>query len=87
MESWDPYEYMRFSDERTRLSVDLASRIGVESPARVIDLGCGPCNSTRVLRARWPEAHVVGLDSSSEMIDAARSDEPNEEWLLGWIRD
>jgi trans-aconitate 2-methyltransferase len=87
MESWDPDEYMRFSDERTRPSVDLASRIDVESPARVIDLGCGPGNSTRVLRARWPEAHVVGLDSSSEMIDAARSDEPNEEWLLSGIGD
>lgn len=79
--------YMRFGDERTQPSVDLASRIAVERPETVIDLGCGPGNSTRVLRRRWPEAHVVGLDSSSEMIDAAREDEPDEEWILSRIED
>ncbi len=31
----------------------------------MIDLGCGPGNSTMVLRDRWPEAGVIGLDSSS----------------------
>jgi trans-aconitate 2-methyltransferase len=85
--SWSPDEYMRFGDERTRPSVDLASRIAVERPATVIDLGCGPGNSTRVLRQRWPEAHVVGLDSSPEMIDAARADEPLEEWVVSGIED
>ena len=87
MESWSPSEYMRFGDERTRPSVDLASRIAVERPGSVIDLGCGPGNSTRVLRQRWPEAQVIGLDSSSEMIDAAREDEPLEEWILSGIEE
>lgn len=87
VESWSPSDYMRFGDERTRPSIDLASRIAVERPASVIDLGCGPGNSTRVLRQRWPEAHVVGLDSSSEMIDAARREEPLEEWLVSGIED
>lgn len=87
MDSWSPSEYMRFGDERTRPSVDLASRIAVERPATVIDLGCGPGNSTRVLRQRWPEAHVVGLDSSAEMIDAAHRDEPCGEWILARIED
>lgn len=87
MASWDPGEYMRFEDERTRPSVDLAARVAVESPARVIDLGCGPGNSTRVLRARWPEARVVGLDSSAEMIESARSEHPGGEWVLASIED
>jgi len=91
MSSWNPSEYMRFGDERTRPSVDLAARIAVEAPARVIDLGCGPGNSTRVLSARWPQAHVIGLDSSSDMIDAARADEPDCEWvhagIEGWSAD
>jgi trans-aconitate 2-methyltransferase len=91
MTSWDPGEYMRFSDERTRPSVDLVSRVAVDSPARVIDLGCGPGNSTRVLRERWPDARVVGLDSSVDMIDSARSDQPDGEWVLagieGWHAD
>ncbi len=72
MQSWDPDKYMRFSDERTRPSVDLVTRIAVDRPATVIDLGCGPGNSTRVLRRRWPEARTIGLDSSPEMIAAAR---------------
>jgi trans-aconitate 2-methyltransferase len=78
---------MRFGDERTRPSVDLASRIAVERPSSVIDLGCGPGNSTRVLRQRWPEAHVIGLDSSPQMIDAAREQEPLEEWVVSSIQD
>lgn len=87
MEPWNPNEYMRFGDERTRPSVDLTSRIAVDSPAKVIDLGCGPGNSTRVLRRRWPGAQVVGLDSSPQMIDSARAKEPNEEWLVSTIED
>ena len=85
--AWDPGEYMRFGDERTRPSVDLVSRIAVDSPDRVIDLGCGPGNSTRVLRERWPDARIVGLDSSADMIDTARSEQPDGEWLLAGIED
>ena len=85
--TWDPGEYMRFGDERTRPSVDLAARIAVESPARVIDLGCGPGNSTRVLKSRWREALVIGLDSSPDMVEAARADQPEGEWVLSGIED
>lgn len=89
MTRWNPSEYLRFGDERTRPAVDLAARVAVDSPARVIDLGCGPGNSTRVLRVRWPQAHVVGLDSSRDMIETALADEPGEEWVCagieGWI--
>jgi trans-aconitate 2-methyltransferase len=87
MESWDPQQYLRFGEERTRPAVDLVSRIAVERPSTVIDLGCGPGNSTRVLRSRWPEALVVGLDSSVEMIDAARSKEPDASWIVSDIED
>lgn len=85
MGDWDPSHYLRFGDERTRPSLDLAARVFVDAPERVIDLGCGPGNSTQVLAARWPEAHVVGLDSSPNMIDLARADYPGHEWLLGRI--
>jgi trans-aconitate 2-methyltransferase len=63
------------------------ARIAIDSPARVIDLGCGPGNSTRVLKARWPQAHVIGLDSSSDMIDAARTDGLDVEWVVADIED
>ena len=82
--TWNPDAYLRFGDERTRPSLDLASRIDVE-PATVIDLGCGPGNSTQVLAARWPAARVVGLDNSAEMIASARDAYPDREWELGSI--
>jgi trans-aconitate 2-methyltransferase len=81
--AWDASDYLRFGDERTRPSVDLVARIDVSSPARIIDLGCGPGNSTRVLHERWPEARITGLDSSPEMIEAARESGSRTEWVLG----
>ena len=87
MEAWDPHQYLRFADERTRPSVDLVSRIAIERPSTVADLGCGPGNSTRVLRSRWPRARVTGLDNSAEMIDAARAQEPDASWIVSGIED
>jgi trans-aconitate 2-methyltransferase len=83
MPSWEAQLYLRFADERTQPARDLTYRIVVPNARRIVDLGCGPGNSTAVLRARWPEAQVVGLDSSQAMIDAARAEYPTGEWLLG----
>ena len=69
--AWNPATYMRYGDERTRPAVDLLARVTSAHPARVVDLGCGPGNSTALLVARWPDAEVVGLDSSAEMIATA----------------
>ncbi len=85
MRDWDPASYLAFADYRTRPSLDLVSHVHVVGPRRVVDLGCGPGNSTQVLRSRWPEAHVVGLDSSAGMIAAAREAYPEQEWILGDI--
>ena len=82
---WDAGLYLKFSSERTRPSVDLTARIAVPDPRRIIDLGCGPGNSTAVLRQRWPKARITGLDSSSEMIAAASRSYPDQEWLIGDI--
>lgn len=68
---WDPDRYLTYADERGRPFVDLISRIDAVGPTSVVDLGCGPGNLTRLLVDRWPEARVVGLDSSAEMIARA----------------
>jgi len=65
---WDPAQYAKFSGERGRPFVDLLARVGATSPRRIVDLGCGPGNLTSLLKARWPEAVVEGIDSSPEMI-------------------
>jgi trans-aconitate 2-methyltransferase len=69
---WDPVKYNAFGDERSRPFVDLIARIDASAPRHVVDLGCGPGTLTAMLAARWPRAKVEGIDSSPEMIDAAR---------------
>ncbi len=71
--SWDPERYLTYADERGRPFVELLARVGAIHPATVVDLGCGPGNLTTLLAERWPEAEVLGLDSSPEMIDRARA--------------
>ncbi|HXS95352.1 MAG TPA: methyltransferase domain-containing protein [Candidatus Limnocylindrales bacterium] len=83
--AWNAAQYLKFGQERTRPSRDLATRVGLADPRRVIDLGCGPGNSTAVLRERWPHAAIRGLDSSPEMIAAARAGQPECEWEIGDI--
>src|SRR5262245_37871019 len=83
MTAWNPNHYLQFADERTRPAYDLAARIPVANPKRVVDLGCGPGNSTAVLRQRWPDAVVIGVDSSAEMLAAARTAHPAGTWVLG----
>jgi trans-aconitate 2-methyltransferase len=70
--SWDPALYLRFDDHRSRPFHDLLARVGASAPRVVVDLGCGPGHLTAVLAARWADARVVGLDSSAEMVAAAR---------------
>ena len=85
MPTWDPGLYLKFGAERTRPSLDLCARVPIE-PRRILDLGCGPGNSTAVLRQRWPGAELAGLDSSPEMIARARAGHPGGEWILADAR-
>lgn len=69
--SWNPSQYLKFAGERARPFDDLVARIPTMDPRDVVDLGCGPGNVTRTLLDRWPSARVHGIDSSTEMINAA----------------
>jgi trans-aconitate 2-methyltransferase len=69
---WDAGQYLRFGGERARPFFDLIAQVGATSPGYVADLGCGPGNLTAALAQRWPGATVTGVDSSPEMIAAAR---------------
>ena len=85
MASWSPSQYLKFSEERTRPCRDLAARVKLTAPRRIIDLGCGPGNSTEVLAERWPAAELTGLDSSADMIAQARSAHPQWTWIMADI--
>jgi trans-aconitate 2-methyltransferase len=81
---WDPAQYLRFGDERSRPFFDLVARIPAVEPALVVDLGCGPGQLTATLADRWPEARVVGVDSSPEMIAEANAHASGQlEFTLG----
>jgi trans-aconitate 2-methyltransferase len=85
MHGWDAKQYLRFADERTQPALDLLARIDLAAPRHIVDLGCGPGNSTGLLRDRWPEAAITGLDSSADMLAAARRDHPGIEFVTGDI--
>src|ERR1700733_7455391 len=76
MAGWNPAQYGAFLDWRTRPSLDLAQRVNLAAPRQIVDLGCGPGNSTAVCAERWPAASILGLDGSPEMISSARAAQP-----------
>jgi len=53
----------------------------------MVDMGCGPGNSTEKLAGRFPEAEVWGVDNSPEMIERARRDYTKLRFELGDARD
>ncbi|WP_026552267.1 trans-aconitate 2-methyltransferase [Arthrobacter sp. H20] len=80
---WDPTQYSLFSDYRGRPFLDLIARIDHPAPRVVVDLGCGPGDLTRLLAHRWPDAQVLGIDSSAEMVQRANDTQegPSNLWF------
>ncbi|MEP7297157.1 MAG: trans-aconitate 2-methyltransferase [Burkholderiales bacterium] len=72
MSDWNPELYRKYEDERTRPARDLLARVALEDPKRIVDLGCGPGNSTELLVERFPNAQVIGTDNSEAMLAGAR---------------
>jgi len=56
-------------------------RIDKACPKLVFDLGCGAGNVTKLLRARWPDAKVTGVDSSKAMLANAKATGLKVDWV------
>ena len=83
-ESWNPGQYLKFADHRLRPALDLMGRIPLEDPRVIYDLGCGSGNVTRLLADRWPDADVVGMDNSPEMLERAAADSDGSAGRVRW---
>ena len=66
----------------------MLSRIPLEMASLVYDLGCGPGNSAELLLRRFPDARIVGLDTSDAMLAHARVRAPQAKFvkqdIAGW---
>lgn len=73
MPHWKPERYLQFASERAVPCRDLISRLPKSQPASIVDIGCGPGNSTAALQARFPTAAILGIDPSPHMLQAAQA--------------
>jgi trans-aconitate 2-methyltransferase len=78
---WNPQQYLKFSGHRLRPAVDLLMRVPDISVRRAADLGAGAGNVTRLIKDRWPDATIVGVEGSAEMVAAGQKAAPEVEWL------
>jgi trans-aconitate 2-methyltransferase len=78
---WNPQQYLKFSGHRLRPAVDLLMRIPDFSVHSIADLGAGAGNVTKLIKERWPDAAVVGVEGSAEMVAAGKKAAPEVEWL------
>lgn len=87
MPKWDSAQYSKFINERTQPAFDLASKINVVNPKSIIDVGCGPGNSTRVIKRFWPNAKISGFDSSAEMLKQAKELSLEVDWFQSTVEE
>lgn len=72
-QSWNPESYLRYAAYRAQPADDLLPRLKIEAAGPIFDLGCGPGTLTRRLKDQWPDRPVIGIDSSADMLGAARA--------------
>jgi trans-aconitate 2-methyltransferase len=84
---WNPSLYMKFVDERTRAARDLLARVPLSAASLIYDLGCGPGNSSELLLRRFPEADLIGVDTSEAMLAHARMRAPKARFVRQDIAD
>jgi trans-aconitate 2-methyltransferase len=68
---WDGRSYDRISGPMEALGRDVLARLPLRGDEVVIDAGCGSGRITEALIERVPDGHVIAVDASQSMVDAA----------------
>ena len=84
-DTWSAAQYAKFEKERNRPIKDLLAQLNTESVKNVMDIGCGPGNSTQLLQEHFSKAAIAGMDSSADMIAAAKLRLPDAKFEIADI--
>jgi trans-aconitate 2-methyltransferase len=68
---WNPDQYGKFRDERSAPFHDLLALVRRAGGPRVVDLGCGTGELTRVAHEALSARETMGIDSSAAMLTRA----------------
>ncbi|HXM58750.1 MAG TPA: class I SAM-dependent methyltransferase [Candidatus Dormibacteraeota bacterium] len=82
------YRWFTAQDAWQASCAALASRLPPGERPRVVDLGCGPGNSTAGLAAERSDARLIGLDVARRMLAYARRDASRSPWgsRVSWVQ-
>ena len=86
MAEWSSKQYLKFANERNQPSLDLISRL-TGNYNKILDLGCGPGNSTNNLKNHFQSAEIIGFDGDENMLSKAEKDYPNMKFIKGFAPD
>lgn len=86
--AWDGAAYAANTGHHREHDAWFLTTFPVRPTDRILDLGCGSGDFTRVVADLVPEGEVVGLDAQPSMLDAAAGVAgPNQTFVLGPVQD
>lgn len=69
---WDAQEYCNNSYSQQQIALSYVQKLEIKDPHSILDIGCGDGKITAYLAQKYPQAQVIGVDNSSDMINFAR---------------
>ena len=74
MAQWNAQDYAQSSSAQAAWAQDLIVKLNLSGNETVLDVGCGDGKVTAEIARRLPDGFVLGIDSSSEMVQFANAE-------------
>lgn len=81
--AWNSNQYLKFANERTQPCLDLINKLDGNYDY-ILDLGCGPGNSSFELNQAFPAAEITGFEADENMLKKAKEDHPDLKFVQGF---